>query len=360
MRGLIDETEIYNSKIRKVEIKKLQENEKVRRYVGVGIKTYLEDYVTGEEVAFDTLEIEDKYMFDTLQIGSKSNGGFKHEFLHISMFVSDLEAEGHNLKPLNKAEYEARCEKVRNYIEKEYGLDLNLDEKKFKLLALNKTFEVEDEIEEYWELFELIWLLAPGKYKSKGFILGGNNEIIGVYLENGLIKVKIYNKTRQLKIEKGIELDKEYMRAEVVLKDVRKIKEIFGTTLVSDISDEQMEEFYELIMKEDIFEKVEEYLQGANKQLQKIAKEEKKRNKLNWTRNFFLKAGQGGVKYKKRSKATKIDLLFDIEQCLEIIKIETKSNYKKRLKTLEKDIKDLDGKKNNLVKYHEIKNKILS
>ena len=97
----------------------------------------------------------------------------------------------------------------------------------------------------------------------------------------------------------------------------------------------------------------------SKKQLQKIAREEKKRNKLNWTRNFFLKSGNGGIKYKKRGKPTKVDLMFDIEQCLEIIKEETKNNYKKRLRTLEKDIEDLDGKKNNLARLDEIKNKTL-
>lgn len=357
MQGLIDETEIYNGKIRKVKVQKLKENKKVKRLLGDGMKTTLEDYETKEEFSFDTLQIEDKYMFDSLSIGSKSNNGMKHEYIHINLFVSDLEEGGHNLKPLNKAEYEARCEKVRDYIEKEFGVDLNLSEKKFRLLALNKTFKIDYEVDEYWELFELIWLIAPKKYSQKGFILGGDNETIGVYLENGLIKIKIYDKTRQLKKEKGIELEDEYMRVEVVIKDVRKIKEVFGTSLVSEITDEQMDIFFKYIVLEDIFSKIDDYIGQANKQLKKMASEEKKRNKLNWTRNFFLKS-VGAIKYKKRGKATKIDLVFDIEQSLEIIKAETKTNYSKRLKTLAKDIDELDGKKNNLARYYEIKEKL--
>lgn len=359
MRGLIDETEIYNGKIRKVDLEKLLHNEKVKRHIGTGNKIYLEDYTTGKEVGFDMINISDKYMFDTLQIGSKVNKEFIHEYLHISMFVSDLEVKGHNLEPLTKAEYEKRCNEVEKYIKKEYGLTLNLKEKKFKLLALNKTFELEQEINEYWELFELIWLLAPAKYKTKDFMVDGANEIIGVYLENGLVKIKIYDKTRQLKDEKGIRLDRQYMRIEVVLKEIKKIKEVFGTTLVSDITDKQLEQCFNSIIQEDIFNKIDEYLAESKKQLRKIAKEEKKRNKLNWTRNFLLKAGNRGIKYKKRGKATKIDLLFDIEQSLEVIKEETKSNYKKRLKTLEKDINDFNGKKNNLARYNEIKQKTL-
>lgn len=359
MRGLIDETEIYNGKVRRVDLEKLLHHEKVKRHIGTGNKIYLEDCKTGKEVAFDMISIEDKYMFNGLQMGSKTSKGFVHEFLHISMFVSDLEVEGHNLEPLTKSQYESRCNEVQRYIEEEYGLALNLKEKKFKLLALNKTFELEREINEYWELFELIWLLAPAKYKAKGFMVGGANEVIGIYLENGLVKIKIYDKTRQLKNEKGIELDRQYMRIEIVLKDVRKIKDVFGTTLVSDITDKQLEEYYNSVLQEDIFGKIEEYLIESKKQLQKIAREEKKRNKLNWTRNFFLKSGNGGIKYKKRGKPTKVDLMFDIEQCLEIIKEETKNNYKKRLRTLEKDIEDLDGKKNNLARLDEIKNKTL-
>ena len=359
MRGLIDETEIYNVKIRKVDLEKLLHNEKVKRHIGAGNKIYLEDYATRKEVNFDLLNIDDKYMFDTLQIGSKVNKDFVHEYLHISMFVSDLESERHNLEPLTKAEYESKCNKVENYIEKEYGLTLNLKEKKFKLLALNRTFEIEQETDKYWELFELILLLAPAKYKTKDFMLNGVNEVIGVYLENGLTKIKIYDKTKQLKNEKGIELDRQYMRIEVVLKEEKKIKQVLGTNLVSDIADKQLEQCFNSIVQEDIFNKIDEYLIESKKQLYKIAKEEKKRNKLNWTRNFLLKSGHGGIKYKKRGKPTKADLLFDIEQSLEIIKEETKSNYKKRLKTLEKDIDDFDSKKNNLVRYNEIKNKTL-
>lgn len=357
MRGLIDETELYNVKIRKVDLEKLLNNEKVKRHIGIGNKVYLKDYVTGKEVGFDLLNISDKYMFDALQIGSKINKDFIHEYVHMSMFVSDLEAKGHNLKPLTKAEYESKCCKVESYIEEEYGLTLNLKEKKFKLLALNKTFELEREIDEYWELFQLIHLLVPAKYKNKAFVLGGNNEIIGVYFENGVTRVKIYDKTKQLKDEKGIELDRRYMRIEVVLKEDKKIKKVIGTNLVSSITDEQLEQGFNSIIQEDVFNKIDDYLIESQKQIQKIARQEKKRNKLNWTRNFFLKAGHGGLKYEKRGKPTEIDLLFDIEQCLEIIKKETKSNYKKRLRTLEQDIDDIKGKKNNLARYDEIKRK---
>lgn len=358
MIGLIDETEIYDAKIRKTKVEKLKHS-KVKRILGDGEKTVLKDYKTDEEYIFDTLKIEDKYMFEELTIGSKlldKKKRIKHEFIHMSLFVSDAEEEGHNLKPLTKAEYEARCDKVRDYIDENYGLNLNLDNKKFKLLALNRTFKLDADIEEYWELFELIQLIAPAKYTSKGFILGGNNEVIGVYLENGQIKIKIYDKSRQLKYEKNIEVEAGYMRVEVVLKDVRKIKEVFGTTLVSEITDEQMEVFFKYIVMEDIFRKIDDYIENANKQLKKIATAEKKRNKLNWTRNFFLKSWS--VKYKKRGKATRIDLLFDIEQLLEIIKEETGPNFKKRLKTLQNDIDDIDSKKNNLSYYREVKIKV--
>ena len=358
MIGLIDESEIYDAKIRRTEVKKLKESDKVKRILGDGAKTVLEEYKTSEEFIFDTLYINDGFMFDELVIGSKMNKGIKHDFIHMSLFVSDMEGDRHNLKPLNKAEYEARCCKVKEYIDKEFGLDLNLDNKKFKLLALNRTFKLDTDIEEYWELFELIWLIAPAKYTKKDFVLGGNDEIIGVYLENGLIKIKIYDKSRQLKFEKNIEIEEGYMRVEVVLKDVRKIKEVFGTTLVSEITDEQMETFFNYILMEDIFSKIDEYIESSKKQLYKIAKDEKKRNKLNWTRNFFLKSTSSGIKYKKRGKATKIDLLFDVEQSLEIIKIETGSNYKKRLKTLQKDIDDMETKKNNLSNYREVKIKV--
>lgn len=48
-------------------------------------------------------------MFEELTIGSKlldKKNRIRHEFIHMSLFVSDMEGEGHNLKPLSKSEYE--------------------------------------------------------------------------------------------------------------------------------------------------------------------------------------------------------------------------------------------------------------
>ena len=106
------------------------------------------------------------------------------------------------------------------------------------------------------------------------------------------------------------------------------------------------------MVTEDIFNRIDEYLIKANKELKKELKIEKKAEPKKYPKSFLK--GACGLKYKK----TGLDLVFDIEQVLELLKNDV-SRWDRTYKTLVKEIDKREHKKNNLARYNEIKFKII-
>lgn len=346
----VDRHTLGGMKISTVDLKKLKANDKVKFY-NDGATVTLKDSKTSEEIVFSTMVINDNEYFKSLVVGCKLNDGFKVEYVHLDVFVS--EPGTCNLIPLDSEALLSKHERLKKYIFEEYGVLLKYEEAHYNFLEINNTVELDYESEEYRKVLKLMSIIAPKKYKSRNLWTDENNEVRGVFLENNSVKIKIYNKTKQLQEEYKITLAKTYLRVELVLKDTRKIKEVFGTTLIKEITHEQMEEYYVDTINSDIFEKIDKYIKSSNRQLKKIAKEEQEKDVRKWTRSFLLRACSNEID-------KDLELVFDIEQCLELIKAKTGKNYKRTLKRLENDIEEKAHKKNNLARYDEIKNKILS
>lgn len=345
----VDRHTIGGVKISTVDLKKLLANEKVKLYKD-GETIVLKDTKTYEELIFSTLVINDNEYFKSLVIGCKINEGFKVEYVHLDVFVS--EPNVCNLVPLSEKELLDKHERLKEYIWNEYGILIKYEDAHYNFLEINNTVELEYDSLEYQKVLKLMSIIAPKRYKSRNLWTDENNEVRGVFLENNSMKIKIYNKSKQLEEEYKITLAKTYLRVEIVLKDSRKIKEVFGTTLIKEITEQKMIEYYLKTVNADIFEKIDKYIKSCDKELKKVAKEEQEKDMRKWTRSFLLRACSNELD-------RDLELVFDIEQCLEIIKKKTGKNYKRTLKRLEKDIAEKEHKKNNLVRYNEIKAKIL-
>lgn len=345
----VDRHTIGGVKISTVDLKKLLANEKVKIYRD-GETTFLKDSKTYEELVFSTLVVNDNEYFKSLVIGCKINEGFKVDYVHLDIFIS--EPNSCNLVPLNEKELLDKHARLKEYIWNEYGILIKYEDAHYNFLEINNTVELEYDSLEYRKVLKLMSIIAPKRYKSRNLWTDENNEVRGVFLENNSMKIKIYNKSKQLHEEYKITLAKTYLRVEIVLKDSRKIKEVFGTTLVKEITEQKMIEYYLKTVNADIFEKIDKYIKSCDKELKKVAKEEQEKDMRKWTRSFLLRACSNELD-------TDLELVFDIEQCLEIIKKKTGKNYKRTLKRLEKDMLEKEHKKNNLARYNEIKAKIL-
>jgi hypothetical protein len=352
----IDNNIIGNLKMSKAhDFDKLFSHSNVERSVKGDTMT-LYDENTGEEIKFSSITITKDERFRSLSFGCKTvKSGPNVEYVKLDVFVS--EPGGHNLVPLSKSEMMLKHDTLMIYIKEKYGLNIDNSEAKYNFIEINNTIEVDYELKEYHYVFELIHDIAPARYKrvikemeAKSKDL--QNEIRSIVYENGSMKIKIYNKTKQLEQELKIIIEKRCVRIEVCLKDAKKVKAVFGTNYVSEISDEMLKEYYLKVVTEDIFNRIDEYIKKANKELKKELKIEKKAEPKKYPK-LYLK-GVCGLKYKK----TGLDLVFDIEQVLEILKNDV-SRWDRTYKTLVNEVDKRPHKKNNLARYNEIKQKTL-
>lgn len=318
-------------------------------------KMKLYDENTGEAFEFQCITINKDERFETLHLGVKKVGHGLKEYATLNVFIEDDDNEDGtaNLIPLSQSEVIEKQKELLKYIREKYGLNLGYEKSKYKFMEINKTIELNEDVENYHEVLEFIRLVAPAKYKRKTEDTDKYNEINLISLQNNSVKIKIYNKTKQLKEYKGIEVDKFYMRIEICLKDSRKIQNAFGTTMIEEITDEMMLEYYMRTVKADIFDRVESQLKKSEKELKKELKMQKKEDAKKYPKMFLI--GACGLRYGK----TKIPLVLDLEQCFGLLKKDV-ARWDRTYKTLLKEIEKRPHKKNNLVKYHEIKNKILN
>lgn len=350
----IDYTSLGSLRIRYLEdIEVLKNHKNVSIYQKNGAVSTIRD-MKDNELNYTTIVIEDS-KFKQLTIGSKLDKNFKKDYIILDLSIKE---DGNNLVPLTKEQYDKRLEEIIEYIYLEYGLRLANVDASFRLMEINNTVKMDKDINDYYGILKLIAEFAPKRYKNNNIARDGKKRIKGIFIGNNTLEYKIYNKTKQLEEVYNIVVDGNYLRFEIVLLNSKKIKEVFGTTKVSEISMEMLENYYVQTIEKDLFKKFDKYIKDSNKQLKEIAKVEKEKDIRKWVKSFFL--APLSLKYVVKDEATDIDLVFDIQQLLDIIKKNTGKNYSRAYKNIADYIDEREHKKNNLDKYTEIKSKILN
>lgn len=333
------------------DFEKLFSNENVKINTH-GDKMALYDENTGEKVEFQCITISADERFDTLHIGLKRvREGVYKEYTTLNVFIENDEGTG-NLVPMKQSEVIEKQKELLEYIREKYGLNLESKGSKYTYLEANKTVEMNEDVDEYYYVLEYMRLVAPGKYKRKQGNEDGKNELCLIALENNSVKLKMYNKTKQLKDFKGIEVSKPYLRVELCLKDSRKINSAFGTTCVEEITDEMIWAYFEKVITMDLFNRLEKQLVKSKVELKKELKSLKKEDMKKYPKMFVM--GVCSLMYKD----TKIPLILDVEQAYEILK-EDVSRWDRTYKTVVKEADKRPHKQKNLIRYDEIKRKIL-
>lgn len=340
-----------------LDIARAHDFEKLKSYNNVSFNTRgdmmkLYDQNTGEVYEFESISIKKDERFHHLMIGLKKERGFLKEYARLEVFVEDDKDNGSsNLNPISQAESITQLKELLEYIRDKYGLNLGCENAKYTYMEINKTIELKEDVELYRYVIGYLEDVAPVRYTRKQRNRNGANLLNLISLENNSIKIKLYNKTRQLKEYKKIDVDGYYFRTEICLKDARKIKNVFGTTKISEITDEMMWEFFITVVKRDLYERLEKQLEKAKPQLRKELKLQKQDDAKKYPKLFLLSVFS--LKFKND-----IPLILDVEQAIEVLK-PTVARWDRTYKVLEKEIEKRQDKKNNLVRYNEIKNKTL-
>ena len=310
------------------------------------------DYSRKKAVPIHHINIADGTMFNTLTIGTYRADVGVGLFCYLD--ISKMGADDCNLIPYTIEGFRVYADKCLQYIEDRYGIRLNANNYKGEEMEMNVTITLEDRFNEYTYLLELMAKLKPGKKRYKAEIYySRDNECTGLKLKNKSMTKKIYDKRKQLEEEKEVKiiLDKEYMRIEDTLLHQDKIKNVFGTYNLLEITDEAISEYMKKSIFEDLIQPLEKHIATGNKVLLKIAKEEYKRNNKKWIQSFIISALTADIKG--------VPILVDKQQILDVIAImiTNKGNYNRAIKRAVNDLDKLDKYTGNLLKLSEIKTK---
>lgn len=306
--------------------------------------------------SFRWLKINDNRMFGTLCAGTKVYPYSKRDYEKLEITINDPGTG--NLQNMTLCEYKSRVNKIFSYLYEEYGIRVETDNVKISQLEINCTFPIKEPFYKYHRVLRLMMFNLPDYYQKVMEVSKKNKEDARLeqetfYRGNKSMEIKIYDKARQLEEIKGIPCDCSLMRIEFVLKNAKKVKEVFKTNVLEEIQDGQISRYY---MKQfhKLFEKRYHLWKENNRMcLQKMIIEHKAGSRKCWQRNL-LNACRN---YEQRDR---VPLLLDINDLLEEIKKEEKQGHFKRIKAsvLQKCEKDDVYLQNDTEKIQEIFTKI--
>lgn len=388
----IDFTELRNIKIESLDLEhlKLKKQEQTNNRIDqAGITAYIYDVSTEQNVEVSYLKIVDNIKFNELVFGviwveeTKEIKSYVKLNTSIKYYEVDGEIRGNNTKPLSIVEYRDFISQIKEYIESEYRIKIDCSEAMFEQLEIARLFSIEEKYCMYSPLLDAFYTLAPktlwGYEKDKRKRAHGleyeRNKEYGKYVEtmklgNASMGEIIYNKTTQLRNVYDIELEIEFMKVELKLKTGTQCTKAFEDKTIYQITDMDMKEYFLKRVSKDLIRPYNDFIFGVNeegrnkkislsKKLEKRAKAKKYKNdkgkyKSGWATLYYSDV------HRIKDKETGMLLAQDSQLILDVIKSITKSNYSRIYKNLIESIEESPEIKNNLVRYHEIKNKILN
>lgn len=296
------------------------------------------------------IQVFDEVEFNVLTVGVNITNNIKKYYCYLDISVVGKYG---NLVPSSIKQFKDNYKKTLEYINRMYGIELDVNGYKCESVEFNATIRTDREFKEYRYLLECLGACGTGGKKK--FKLSNNYtksyELECIKLWNKSMELKIYDKSRQLNEVKETQINDNYMRFEYTLKVQSTIERMLGTSELENITDTQIKSFILENLKKDLFDKYDDYLIEANKQLMKIAKKQRKLNTKTWGHKLLNNA--------ITEKITDKPLLLDFTQIENILKELTRDSYncKKLLTNITKNL-ELQQYQDNLIKLEEIKGKI--
>ena len=153
-------------------------------------------------------------------------------------------------------------------------------------------------------------------------------EVTGICKKNNCLEVKIYDKARQLREQNKADLLGEYMRLEITLLTTRKIREVFGTNRVYQITNKMIEQYFEKQCRKLLIKPYEKWKEKNREQLKKIMEEHRGKSERNWKANLLKQCSN-------LEQKNLLPVLLDIDDLLQIMKeTDRHGNYQRDKRSL--------------------------
>lgn len=241
--------------------------------------------------AFSRLKIVDNYMFGVCTVYMKCMNGTR--FVYASMDISIGTVRETNFQNQTMEEFKLRLDTIREYLVNKYGVVADFMQATFKNLEINVTLPLKHKFKEYHRVFNLMMYNVVLRNSKPTLEFKAENkknaeqEVTGICKKNNCLEVKIYDKARQLREQNKADLLGEYMRLEITLLTTRKIREVFGTNRVYQITNKMIEQYFEKQCRKLLIKPYEKWKEKNREQLKKIMEEHRGKSERNWKANLL-------------------------------------------------------------------------
>lgn len=282
--------------------------------------------------AFSRLKIVDNYMFGVCTVYMKCMNGTR--FVYASMDISIGTVRETNFQNQTMEEFKLRLDTIREYLVNKYGVVADFMQATFKNLEINVTLPLKHKFKEYHRVFNLMMYNVVLRNSKPTLEFKAENkknaeqEVTGICKKNNCLEVKIYDKARQLREQNKADLSEEYMRLEITLLTTRKIREVFGTNRVYQITNKMIEQYFEKQCRKLLIKPYEKWKKKNREQLKKMMEEHRGKSERNWKANLLKQCSN-------LEQKNLLPVLLDIDDLLQILKeTDRHGNYQRDRRNL--------------------------
>lgn len=242
----------------------------------------------------------------------------------MDIFIKDT-SQG-NLQNMTALEYKTKVQEIIKYIKNKYGIQIDDTNIKVNEIEINCTFHIEDQFRKYHRVLRLMMYNLPKNFKKLaeyGKVDNKNKRIATetFYRGNDSILLKIYDKTQQLNQKKVCDIQENLMRIEFVLRKSAKIKSVFGSNYLKDITDDKINQYFITQFIKVIENRYRQWEIENKKYLSDMIIQNKLASKKCWKSNLLRECGN-------REQIDQIPVLLDISHLLlEIKKMDKYGHY---------------------------------
>lgn len=261
-----------------------------------------------ENCAFDSVILPDSSLFDRFVYTYGPYGVYAELDLSIHEPLPPEELkEGsykkpyHNLNCWHMRDLRHRIECIVSQLYSLYGITLDVSKIKFRYIEINRTFLIKDSYDLYERPIEFMLSLVRPRLRLKEhdfFSADHHTEHVSQYQrrpatfikdsgKNG-ISVKIYDKGAQLNQTVKDRIFPNCIRFELTLKTPRKVREYLKSNVVSDISDEDLNQCLNAFVRDNIYDQYPKRVQLRDQYLQALLKKLSKGDDRYWRKTFLL------------------------------------------------------------------------
>ena len=308
----IDKTELANFDVISMDL------EKITGYSNVILERKTEmNYITQDGIEFGRLQINDNNEFGTMLIEIRKKMGSYYVYTRMDVYVGD-NYKG-NLNNISVKEYKKKVQNIQIYLSNKYGVDIDISRIKIRNVEINCTFQIEDEFYKYHRPLRLVMYNLSDDSKKTMIVEKNNKQERRLESEtfcygNARWKLKVYDKKRQLYETIGYECDIYIMRIEITLLGLSKVREVFKSNLLEDLTDKKLQEYYICQFRKLIEQKYIKWKEQNQKWLREKIIIYKELYKNAWQRKLLSECRDLEMKHR-------VPIILEIEDLLKQVKL---------------------------------------